>query len=172
MTAIGQHNGTKVAGGTGADHGASKTKAVNIGDQSRVIDVRMGKNNVINFSRVEHQVAVHTIGFKSFALEHAAIEQYLLPAISGNQVFASGNFAGGADKFYFHGCLYLRKLKSLFLATSNVGNSDITKSRKLFFIYDFPDSFHLLPDSLIILPNEVVKLLMHVKIQAAAGFCP
>jgi hypothetical protein len=57
---------------------------------------------MVDFNRLKTEIAVHTIGFHPFALEHATIEQYFLPVFSSDEMFAPGNFAGGAKEFQLH----------------------------------------------------------------------
>jgi hypothetical protein len=57
---------------------------------------------MVDFNRLKTEIAIHSVGFQPFALEHATVEQYFLPVFSGDEMFAPGNFAGGAKKFQFH----------------------------------------------------------------------
>ncbi len=40
-----------------------------------MVDVRMRKNHVINFSHIESELPVQRVGFFAHALKHAAIQQ-------------------------------------------------------------------------------------------------
>lgn len=61
-----------------------------------MVNVTMRQYNVVNLHGVNTGVAVHRIGLHAFTLINAAIEEDLLTGGSGNQMLASGNFAGGA----------------------------------------------------------------------------
>jgi hypothetical protein len=59
----------------------------------------MRQEDMVDFSRVKTEIAVHAIGFQPFALEHATVEQYFLSVYSSDEMFAPGHFAGGTKEF-------------------------------------------------------------------------
>ncbi len=102
VPAIGKHYCAQVTGGMSANHRSTEAQFINVRDQSRVVDVCMRQEDMVDFNRVKTEIAVHTIGFQPFALEHATVEQYFLPVFSSDEMFAPGNFAGGAKEFQLH----------------------------------------------------------------------
>ena len=102
MATVGQHDGAQITGGIGANHRASEAQPVHIGNQARMINVGMRKDNVVDFCRIKTQVAVQRIGFQTFALVDSAIEQYLFSGFGGNQVLAAGYLARCTHKLDLH----------------------------------------------------------------------
>ena len=61
-----------------------------------MVDMRVREQHNVNFRRVEAQIAVHGIGFQTFTLIHAAIQQYFDAVLRGEQKFAAGDLFGRA----------------------------------------------------------------------------
>ena len=99
---VGEHDGAEVARGGGAEDGATEAFFIDIGYEAGVVDVSVGKNEVVDFGGVESEVAVHSIGFEAFALVHAAVEQYFQSFFCCNEVLAAGYFFGCTHEFQFH----------------------------------------------------------------------
>ena len=106
VSAIGEHDGTKVSCRIGANNRSPEAKFVDIGDQSRMVDVGVSQDDVVDLFGIETQVAVGGIRFHAFPLKHSAVKQDFFTVIEGNQMFAAGYFAGGTDKFYLHNCIF------------------------------------------------------------------
>jgi hypothetical protein len=62
----------------------------------------MRQEDMVDFSRVKTEIAVHSIGFQPFTLEHATVEQEVLPVFCSDEMFAPGNFTGGAKECQLH----------------------------------------------------------------------
>jgi len=67
-----------------------------------MVNVGVRQDDMVNFGRLYARIPVFFVGGKALALKTATVEQDLLAGISSNQVFASGNFAGGPKEFDFH----------------------------------------------------------------------
>ena len=70
---VGQHDAAEVAGGGGAEDGASEPHLDDVGNQSRMVDVGVRQQDVVNLFRIEAEVAVHAVGFQPFSLVHSAV---------------------------------------------------------------------------------------------------
>jgi len=102
MAAVGQHDAAKVAGGHGAHHRSPESPLVEIGYQSRVIDMGMRKNHMVDLRGLKAQIAVHLFRFHPFPLKHPAVQKNLLPVLNGDEVLAPGHFTGGSQKLNLH----------------------------------------------------------------------
>ena len=89
---VGEHDGAEVAGGRGAEHRALEAHLHHVWNQAGVVDVRVGKDDVVNVARVEAEVAVHAVGLQTFTLVHAAVEQNFHALVGGEKEFTTGNF--------------------------------------------------------------------------------
>ena len=99
---IGQHDGAEIAGGGGAEDGAAESQLVDVGDETGVVDMGVGEDEVIDFGGVETKVAVHGVGFETFALIHSTVEQDFQALLCGDEVFAASHFASSTHKLQFH----------------------------------------------------------------------
>ena len=109
-TAVREHDVAKVLRGIGADHRPSETQFIEIRYQSAVVDVCVGEDDIVDFLGVDHDVAVHGIGLKPLALEHAAVQQDFLAVVGGNQVLTARHLLGCTDEFDFHRLKFAPKL--------------------------------------------------------------
>ena len=92
---VGQHDAAEVAGGGGAEDGAAESHLDDVGNQSRVVDVGVREQDVVDVFRIESEVAVHAVGFQTFPLVHSAVQQYFGSFYGGQEEFAAGHFGGG-----------------------------------------------------------------------------
>ena len=90
---VGQHNGTQVACGGRADDDAVKAQLVDIRNQSRMVDMGVREDEVVDLLWVETQIAVHSVGLEALALIHTAVEQYLQTSLRCDEVLASRHLA-------------------------------------------------------------------------------
>ena len=67
-----------------------------------MVDVGVGEDDVVDFLGVDHDVAVHGIGFETLALEHAAVQEDFLAVVGGDEVLTARHFLGCTDEFDFH----------------------------------------------------------------------
>ena len=99
---VGEHDAAQVLGGGGADDLPSESQFMEIGDEAAVVDVRVSEDDIVDFFRFDHDVAVHSIGLKALALEHTAIQKNFLAMVGGDEVLAARHFLGRTDEFDFH----------------------------------------------------------------------
>ena len=99
---VGEHDAAQVFGGRRADDLATEAQLVEIGDEAAMVYVGVGEDDVVDFLRVDHDVAVGGIGFEALALEHAAVQQDFLAVVGGDEVLAARHFLGCTDEFDFH----------------------------------------------------------------------
>lgn len=71
---VGEHDGAEVTGGGGAEDAAFESVFHHERNQPRVVDVGVGKQNVVDLFRVEAEVAVHVVGIQALALVHSAVQ--------------------------------------------------------------------------------------------------
>ena len=71
---IGQHDGAEVAGGGGAEDGATESQLVDVGDETGVVDMGVGEDEVIDFGGVPQSSRI----FKPFLV----VMRCLLPVTS------------------------------------------------------------------------------------------
>lgn len=62
----------------------------------------VAEDDGIKVGWVEAEVAVHGVCLFAQSLEHAAVEQNFSAIVEGDEVFGSGNGAGGAMETYLH----------------------------------------------------------------------
>ena len=67
-----------------------------------MVHVGVGEDDGVDFLGVDHDVAVGGVGFEALALEHAAVQQYFLAVVGGDEVLAARHFLGRTDEFDFH----------------------------------------------------------------------
>lgn len=101
-TTVGQHDGTKVARGMGADHRAPESLFVKIGDHAGMVDVGMGEDDVVHRGRIDTGFTVFFVRSKPFSLKAAAIKQEFFAGWGCQEVFASRYFLCCTQKSDFH----------------------------------------------------------------------
>ena len=99
---VGEHDAAQVLGGGGADDLPSESQFMEIGDEAAVVDVRVSEDDIVDFFRFDHDVAVHGVGLKALALEHTAVQEDFLAMVGGDEVLAARHFLGRTDEFDFH----------------------------------------------------------------------
>ena len=67
-----------------------------------MVDMRMSQYDAVNFRRLNHSVAVHSIGLQTLALKHSTVEQQLLTLVGDNEMFAACYLTRCAYKLDFH----------------------------------------------------------------------
>ena len=100
--AVGQHDAAQVFGAVGADDLPTEAQFVKVWNQAAVVDVSVGEDDIVDFFRVDHDVAVGGVGFQPLALEHATVQKDLLAVVGGDEVLAARHFLGRTDEFDFH----------------------------------------------------------------------
>ena len=93
---VGKHECTEIARCRRAVYIPAETHFVDIRDESRMIDMRMGEHDTIEFLGIKSQIAVGCIGLHSFTLVHTAIQKNGMSRIGSNQMFTARYFASSA----------------------------------------------------------------------------
>src|SRR5690606_13901406 len=103
VRAVGENDGAQVTGGEGGIDVALEALLAEVRKVAAVVDVGVGKDDDVDFLRVEMgEAAVHLVALLAAALEQAAIEQDA-GAVDFEQVLGTGGGARGTAEFHSHG---------------------------------------------------------------------
>ena len=67
-----------------------------------MVDMGVGEDEVVDFGRVEAEVAVHGVSLETLALVHATVEEDIESPLSGDEVLAARHLACGSQELQFH----------------------------------------------------------------------
>ena len=102
-----QHECTEVARGRRAVDIAAESLSPEIGNQTAVVNVRVGEDDTIDLLRIETQVAVVALRFLTLTLIQTAVQQDAFARTGRDKMLATGYFAGGAEKLNRHkACIF------------------------------------------------------------------
>ena len=67
-----------------------------------MVNMGMSKDDMVDCQRVESKLPVHSISFKTFPLEHAAVEKYPFVLICCKENLAACHLPGSSTEFKLH----------------------------------------------------------------------